>query len=74
MFYISNFHAKIESAIAKCLGDKFMNLKISFMFLKEYENKVILVNLFDFFVVNFCLNYGNYIIVLILNIMYPFLK
>ena len=34
MFYISNFHAKIESASAKCLGDKFMNLKISFMFLK----------------------------------------
>ena len=34
MFYISNFHAKIESASAKCLGDKFMNLKISSMFLK----------------------------------------
>ena len=49
-----------------------MNLKISFMFLKQYENKVILVNLFDFFVVNFCLNYGNYIIVLILNV--PFFE
>ena len=33
---------------------------------------VILVNLFDFFVVNFCLNYGNYIIVLILNV--PFFE
>ena len=32
--FISNFHAKIESASAKCLGDKFMNLKIYFMFLK----------------------------------------
>ena len=29
-----------------------------------------LVNLFDFFVVNFCLNYGNYIIVLILNVKF----
>ena len=42
------------------------------MFLKQYENKIILVNLFDFFVVNFCLNYGNYIIVLILNV--PFFE